>query len=218
MRGDADIAGMTGVQNSVARMPRATAALLCGVAFAAGAQQALANDRSAGGGRDYSIHVIAKIPSICALRGLSRVIKLYGHTDDGQDVHPYSGVGDFRIECNVPYALDVARVAHRRVKAWVEPLSAEGTVDFDVRLDVPGVEGPLSAHCTNEDLARSKGCAAIAGAEDMRQPKPRAKGRMTVVSQPRQELGDANEYAMPLPLSGAPSDGTHLTLSLSARY
>jgi hypothetical protein len=75
-------------------------------------------------GTIYSIHMIAKVPSICSLGGLARTITLDGIADDGRGVSSQAGAADFRIRCNVPYALDVGTARDRRPRGRMVPLSA----------------------------------------------------------------------------------------------
>lgn len=72
----------------------------------------------------YSIHMLARIPSRCVIRDVSRILILtredaYGETG------PLHGTARFRVECNVPYVLETASIQPRhRPRARLIPLSA----------------------------------------------------------------------------------------------
>lgn len=199
----------------------------------AGHSAAHAGDRSSGGGRDYSIHMITKIPSICALRDISRVIKLF--EERGDEDHFVRGFNDFRIDCNVPYAMNIRRTAHDRARGRVIPLSDATEVDYGVTLSMPTVGGTPTANCTEAQVRDdARDCASLGGAGDMRQFMPRAKARMIVVRRPKETVGAPPEIfagdfdAMdPVVTSGAatttsasPGSGVpgQFTLSLTARF
>ena len=159
----------------------AVCAALTGAAF--DATPATARDRSGPAARDYSIHMIAKIPSLCALRDMSRVIPLF--IEHGDEDHLMRGLHDFRIDCNVPYAIDVARIGRIRHGARVIPLSADDHVDYEAKLEVPGVGETVVSTCNDAELRGERGCAGLAGPEDTRQFKPSARARMTLSQRPR---------------------------------
>lgn len=217
----------------------AVGAMLIASGFA-GSTIATARDQAAGGGRNYSIHILAKIPSICALRDMSRVIRLFEEHDD--EDHLVRGLHDFRIDCNVPYAVDVQRIRHHKVRGRVIPLSGDAEVDYGVTLEVPGVAGPVRSHCAGTGMPEGVvGCAGLGGSDDTRQLMPRAKARMVVVRRQKQavpvvaasEMDEVDGFvpqgsvtqdsattgSVTTTSAGAPiGQPSHLTLSLTARF
>lgn len=198
---------------------------------------ATSRDGRYGSTLDHSIHILARIPSLCALRDMSRVIKLFVVEHDGVHGEVESmlvGTGSFRIECNVPYAVDVHRRTWRTAvrRARVVPLAATGA-DYDVAVDMPGSSGPLHSYCGQADLGAGADCTPTAGSDN--RALPRASGRLTILARDvgappaaaAAGSGDAGaDYAIPAgmrtpaglpaaPVRSAPVE--HLTLTLTAR-
>ncbi|MBI1385805.1 MAG: hypothetical protein GC150_12925 [Rhizobiales bacterium] len=92
----------------------------------------------AGGGRDYSLHVGARIPSLCAVRavdGLGPI--LTGELDDGRFLEGrlFAGV---TVVCNVPGALSLVRVREVwRGASWRPALAEAGAGDLESEIVWP---------------------------------------------------------------------------------
>lgn len=84
-----------------------------------------AASRSAG----YSIHMLAKVPTLCALRDLSHIVILTRDTEYGERIVDH-GRARFRVDCNVPYHLEIGHRATRWIRrGYLVPAAA--TLDAD---------------------------------------------------------------------------------------
>ena len=117
--------------------------------------------------RDYSLHISAHVPKVCATRALASQVE----ADAAEhDIH-----GTIRISCNVNYALSFSRVGSRYS---VSPVANLGD-DFSLSFVTQGIDGTaIEATCATGDLRSGAICEAVSAPQDARIAKPRAIARL----------------------------------------
>lgn len=180
----------------------------------------------AGGGRDYSLHVGARIPSLCAVRavdGLGPI--LTGELDDGRFLEGrlFAGV---TVVCNVPGALSLVRVREVwRGASWRPALAEAGAGDLESEIVWPLAAMRASSRevLATAEVAKGRTQGALAGSmerarfEDARMGLGGARTHETV---PHGLLaqGAGGAEARSAPVEPLLEPGDELRLSLTARW
>ncbi len=165
---------------------------------------AAAHGQSSSGASTTAGHDIvmrATVQPSCRITNTAPQIRLTGTTDAGQAVDAtVSGSGGFILDCNTPYAINLARTGiyavqpptrttvaastrgtNSAVAKAAAPVMLEESRDIDVVMRVAGREGPIEARCIMAAAAETPYvCDAIAGPLDARLPMPRTAASMIV--------------------------------------
>ncbi len=140
-------------------------------------------------GRDYSLHMLAHVPKVCALTSVGPNIRL---AREGERPR-LMGSGSFRISCNVNYALSFSRVGPRAAVTAIAQgdTVSDGGADLILTLSTHDVDGTaLEAACALPEPDVGGVCDAVSGPDDVRMPRPRGVGRLQVHRTAAEGIGD----------------------------
>ncbi len=162
-------------------------------------------------GRDYSVLVIAHVPSLCAMRAV-RAIGLSGATDGGAAI--VMAPDEFRIICNVPFAVRVGGLQHRKGGGRVSPLSQARPAPIEVSLTSGARRGAERIACASAPMALASSCILLGSSAADGRPS-RRPGSWLKIARLRREIE---------PLAGASGEGpadsiaSPISVALTARY
>jgi hypothetical protein len=139
----------------------------------------------------YSIHMLAKILPRCTMRNTDRFIRLTRETADGEEIVD-RGRARFRVECNIPYAIEVGHKATR----WVARGRTIPTATLSQEARLPNsltthdTDGQLSCRLQHRDTEQP---CATTGSDTTRPVLPRAEGQIDI--QQTERIPTTNESA-----------------------
>ena len=110
--------------------------------------------------RDYNILILAHVPSLCAMRDM-RPINLSGAADDGARLGTSWRPSQFRIVCNVPFAVRVEGIQHHKAGTQVSPLSRATPAPLEVLLSAAAGLPAERAICTSAVVGEVSSCTLL---------------------------------------------------------
>lgn len=164
-------------------------------------------------GRDYNILVLAHVPSLCAMRDV-RPVSLSAAAEDGATLRTLEAPKQFRIVCNVPFAVRVGGLQHHKAGTRVSPLSEATPPPLEVSLMTGAGLGAERVACASATSGEASPCMLLgrsaAGGQHMRRP-----GSWLSIGRPVRAIerpaGAKGEEA-------ADSIASPISVTLSARY
>ena len=117
----------------------------------------IASGAQADVGRDYSLLVLAHVPSLCAMRDMSVLRALSGTAANGQ-VRTLMVPNQYRIICNVPFAVRVGRLQYDEAAARVSPMSEARPPPLEVSLTAWKRFGVERVTCAGATRAEATSC------------------------------------------------------------